>query len=209
MAAAAGCQATAWPPSLVADLPRWAESHRTALILVNEFTVIGAALLVPGAIGLWRGMGADRRPGVATATSLLALSAPVAIVTGVTHGRLVYPAYDIDVAGDPQTLALVVTTWAGGAHAVSLILAAAGATLGLTMVRSTDSSLVGAIGLAAGVTQALASFPWLLGPAIVTGFQAVLAAWYVALGVGLIKHSKRHHPPAHQPSGPSGTERIG
>ncbi|MFR9778718.1 hypothetical protein ACL02O_22055 [Micromonospora sp. MS34] len=184
--AAAVLQATAWPPSTSAGLPMWVDAHHATLALIDECLVIGAALLAVGVVGMWQGLNARSRPWAAAGVALMALSAPVSVVDGVIYGRLTYPAYGIDVAGDPQALALVITTWAGGAHAVSLILAVAGLAIGAGMICDrARNTLLGALGLAAGITQLLVAFPWLFPVAAVTGCQLVLTVWLVTLGASL------------------------
>lgn len=189
--AAAVLQAGAWPPSTSEELPAWIESHHLTIALVDECLVIGAVLLAVSVPGLWQGLGAHRRPGIATGVALIALTAPVNVVLGVVYGRLVYPAYGIDVADDLQTLALVATTWAGGAHAVSLILMVAGLALGGAMIRSRgDSTALGVLGVAAGGTQLVVAYPWLFPVAVVTGCQLVLAAWLAGIGMSLFLRAR-------------------
>jgi hypothetical protein len=184
--AAAVLQATAWPPSTSGELPNWADAHQVTLALIDECLVIGAALLAVGVIGMWQGLNASSRPWAAAGAALMALSAPVSVVDGVIYGRLTYPAYGIDVSGDPQALALVFTTWAGGAHAVNVLLAVAGLAIGAGMICDRDrSTLLGALGVAAGITQLLVAFPWLFPVAAVTGCQIVLSIWLAALGASL------------------------
>lgn len=190
--AAALLQAAAWPPSTSDELPTWTESHHLTLALVDECLVIGAALLAVSIPGLWQGLGARRRPGIATGVALIALTTPVSVVLGVVYGRLVYPAYGIDVADDPQTLALVVTTWAGGAHAVNLVLMVAGLAIGVTMIRDhEDSTALGVLGVTAGGAQLVVAYPWLFPIAVVTGCQIVLAAWFAGIGTSLFLRARQ------------------
>ncbi|OHV34097.1 hypothetical protein BCD49_24380 [Pseudofrankia sp. EUN1h] len=169
----------------------WTESHHLTLALVDECLVIGAALLAVGVVGAWQGMGARRRPGIAVGVALIALTTPVSVVFGVVYGRLVYPAYGMDVAGDPSALALVVTTWAGGAHAVSLILMVAGLTIGVAMIRDRErGAALGVLGVIAGILQLVAAYPWLFSVAAVTCSQIVLAAWFAALGGSLFMRTR-------------------
>lgn len=148
-------------------------------------------LLAVSVPGLWLGLGAQRRPGIATGVVLIALTTPVNVVLGAVHGRLVYPAYGIDVTDDPQTLALVTTTWAGGAHAVNLILMVAGLAIGVAMIRDRgDSTALGVLGVAAGGTQLVVAYPWLFPVAVVTGAQLVLAAWFVGTGMRLFRRAR-------------------
>ncbi len=183
---AAALQATAWPPSTSEALPRWVESHYLTLALIDECLGIGAALLAVGVVGLWQALHAGRRPAIATGVALIALSTPVSLFLVVIHGRLIYPAYGIDVAGDPQNLALVVTVWAGGAHMVNLALLVAGLTIGVAMLRDRGKqTALGALGVAAGGTQLLVAYPWLFPVAVVTSCQITLAVWFAALGLSL------------------------
>lgn len=189
--AAAVLQAAAWPPSTPDELPTWTKSHHLTLALVDECLVIGAVLLAVAVPGLWQALGARRRPGIATGVALIALSTPVSIVLGVVYGRLIYPACGIDVADDPQILALVLTTWAGGAHAVSLILMVAGLAIGAAMIRDReDSTALGVLGVAAGGTQLVVAYPWLFPVAVVTGCQIVLAAWLAGIGMSLLLRAR-------------------
>ncbi|WP_213456753.1 hypothetical protein [Rhizomonospora bruguierae] len=166
--------------------------------MVDECLVIGAVLLAVSVPGLWQGLDARRRPGIATGVALIALTTPVSVVLGVVFGRLVYPAYGIAVADDPQTLALVVTTWAGAAHAVSLVLMVAGLAIGVAMIRDReDSTALGVLGVAAGGAQFIAAYPWLFPIAVVTGCQIVLAAWFAGIGMSLLLRARQrlvtHH----------------
>lgn len=190
---AAVLQAAAWPPSASNELPTWIESHHLTIAFVDECLVIGAVLLAVSVPGLWRGLGAHRRPGIATGVALIALTTPVSVVNGVVYGRLVYSAYGIEVADDPQTLALVVTTWASGAHAVNLVLMVAGLAIGVAMIRHRgDSTALGVLGVAAGSTQLVVAYPWLFPVAVVTGCQLVLAAWFAGIGMYLFLRTRPH-----------------
>jgi hypothetical protein len=191
-AVAAALQATAWPPSTSEALPEWVESHHLALALIDECLGISGVLLAVGMVGLWQQLHAARRPAIGAGIALIALSAPVSLFLVAIHGRLIYPAYGIDVASDPQNLALVVTIWAGGAHMVSLTLMIAGLTIGIAMLRDRGRrATLGALGIAAGGTQLLVAFPWLFPVAVVTACQIILATWFAALGVSMFQHSRR------------------
>lgn len=171
------------PPSEIDALPAWVAAHHVGLAWVDELAVIGAAALVPAAIGLFRAHGAGRRPAMAAAWGLLATIAPIVITLGAVHGRLVYPVFGLDVSSDPRAVALVLTVWIGGMHAVALVMAASSAFAAFALAGERRALAV--LAIVTSVTQVLASFPWLLPPPGWLAAAAIQATWCVALAVDL------------------------
>ncbi len=113
----------------------------------------------------------------------------------MVHGRLAFPVYGITLDG-PATAALVVSLYYGGMHAVNLLLAGTAITLGLSMRRGIFGAAVGAVGVVAGAAQIVVAYPWLVSPILVLILQALLAAWFVLVGLRLAWFPRRPTPAA-------------
>jgi hypothetical protein len=178
-------------PQSPAELHAWSQGARFPLALLNETVVIGAGLLVPVVLALWRAWAARERALVAIGLGLLGAAVPVIWTVGLVQGRLVYPIGELDIT-DPAGLALITALWLGGAHLVSLVMAAAFACLGFALVRTREFRWLGVLGFAAGASQLLLAYSWLLPPAACAALLLPLAAFFSGVGVDLL----RAHPAA-------------
>jgi hypothetical protein len=151
-------------PQSRAGLQAWSQEVRFPLALLNETVVIGAGFLVPVVLALWRAWAARERALVAIGLGLLAAAVPLIWTVGLVQGRRVYPIGALDIT-EAEGLALITTLWLGGAQLVSLVLRAAVACLGFAVVRTRALRWLGVLGFAAGASQLLLAYSWLLPPA--------------------------------------------
>ena len=151
------------PPSTGQEIQVWRSSHELTLVWVDETFFAATVLLVPAVIALYRGLRGPDRPWVDFGCGVFAAVIPVNVVLLIVHGRLVFPVFGIALE-EPALAALVVSLYAGGTHAVSLLLAGAAVMLGLAMRRTVFGPGAGVVGFIAGAANADsdASGCWLL-----------------------------------------------
>jgi hypothetical protein len=174
------------PPAAAADLARWVSDNYLSLALLDEALVFLAVFLIPVVLALFRSLDGPSRPWVAFGCGIIAVSIPVLLVIAMALGRLVYPVYGLP-ATDPAPLLVFTLLYYGGAHEVTLLLAAALVMLGLAMGRSAHARWVGALGVVAGGAQVAASYPWLIGAGPTLLCQALLATWLLLVGATLLR----------------------
>ena len=103
----------------------------------------------------------------------------------IIQGRLAYPVFGIDL-GTASMVGLLVSLYYGGAHLVSLLLASATIVLGLVMKRKRHTRVIGVLGIGTGVMEVLSSYPWIFGSTVAAAAQALLAAWFLLIGLTLM-----------------------
>jgi hypothetical protein len=108
---------------------------------------------------------------------------PVLFVVAVVHGRLVYDVHGLRVR-DPAVAELTVALYAGGMHAVFLMLAVATLVLSLAM-RSTYGWAIAGLGIATAVLEVAAAYPWAIGTPLLALTQIAVAGWFIAVGARL------------------------
>jgi hypothetical protein len=190
------------PPSTGPEIQVWRSSHKLTLAWADETFFAATVLLVPAVIALYRSLKGPDRPWVDFGSGVFAAVIPVNVVLLIVHGRLVFPVFGISL-DDPALAALVVSLYAGGTHAVSLLLAGAAVILGLAMRRTVFGPGAGAVGVIAGAAQLVVAYPWLVSPAIVLISQALLAAWFILCGGRLAWNPSQPVPDRESPSQPS------
>jgi hypothetical protein len=168
------------PPSTGAEILIWMASGRLALAWVSEVLFTAGMLLVPGAVALHASLASREGPKAAVGTSLLGVTLPVLFATAVIHGRLVYDVYGIRVR-DPAAAELTVALYAGGMHAVYLMLAVATLVLSLAM-RSTYGRAIALLGIVTAVLDVAASYPWAIGTPLLVLSQLAFGGWFIAVG---------------------------
>jgi hypothetical protein len=173
-------------PESPVGLRAWSQAAHLPLALLNETMVIGAGFLIPVVLVLWRMWAAGDRAAVAIGLGLLAAAVPLIWMVGLVQGRLVYPIGALDIT-DPAGLALITTLWLGGAHMISLVLAAAATCLGFALVRTRKLRWLGIVAFAAGASQFLLAYSWLLPPAAWAALLIPLCALFLGVGVELLR----------------------
>lgn len=168
------------PPSNGTAILVWMASGRLALAWVSEVLFTAGMLLVPGVVALHASLASREGPKAAVGTSLLAVTLPVLFATAVVHGRLVYDVYGLRVR-DPAVAELTVALYAGGMHAVYLMLAVATLVLSLVM-RSTYGRPLALLGIVTAVLDIAASYPWAIGAPLLVVSQIAFGGWFIAVG---------------------------
>jgi hypothetical protein len=168
------------PPSTGIEILAWITQGKLALAFVNEALFIAGMLVVPGAAALHASLRAKGGNKAVVGIGCLAVTLPVLFSAVIVHGRLIYPVYGIQVR-DPLGAELAVALYAGGMHAVSLMLAIATVLLSLAM-GSTYGRPIAYLGFVAAVFDVVGSYPWELGAPVRVLSQVVPAAWLIAVG---------------------------
>ena len=171
------------PPSNGAQILAWTVEARLHLAFVNEVLFIAGMLLVPGVVALHASLSSREGPRATVGAGVLAVTLPVLFVTAVVHGRLVYDVYGIRVR-DPLAAELTVALYAGGMHAVYLMLAIGTLVLSLAM-RTTYGVPIAVFGLATAALDVAASYPWAIGTPVLVLSQIAFAGWFIAVGCKL------------------------
>lgn len=171
------------PPSTGTEILVWMGSGRLALAFVSEVLFTAGMLLVPGLVAVHASLASRDGPTAAVGTSLLAVTLPVLFAVCVVHGRLVYDVYGLRVR-DPLGAELIVALYAGGMHAVFLMLAVGTLVLSLAM-RATYGRPIALLGIATAVLNVVVAYPWAIGTPFLVLSQIVFAAWFIAVGAKL------------------------
>ena len=108
------------------------------------------------------------------------MTLPVLFATAVVHGRLVYDVYGIRVR-DPAVAELTVALYAGGMHAVYLMLAVATLVPSFAM-RTTYGRAITLLGIVTAVLDVAASYPWAIGTPLLVLSQLAFGGWLIAVG---------------------------
>lgn len=168
------------PPSTGTEILAWITQGKLALAFVNEVLFFAGMLLVPGAAALHASLRSRGGNKAVVGLGCLAVTLPVLFSAVIVHGRLVYPVYGIQVR-DPLGAEFALALYAGGMHAVSLMLAVATVLLSLAM-QSTYGRPIAYLGFVAAVFDVVGSYPWGLGAPLLVLSQVVPAAWLIAVG---------------------------
>ena len=183
------------PPSSGIDIVAWIGTHERLLAFPSELLFFEAALLVPGAIGLYHSLAETDKAKAAGGCGFLAIAISVMAFAAVVHGRLVYPVYGIRV-DTPDIAAFAVALYYGGLHAISLLLGFAIVLLGLAMRRGVYGRRIAYVGFVTGAAAIVGGYPYAIGPSMTLACDAVVAVWFVVAGATLYRLGQ---------SGPAGT----
>ena len=168
------------PPSNGTEILAWVASSKLALALVSEVLFIGGMLLIPGMIAVHASLASKGGHRAALGTGVIAVTLPVLFAVLIVHGRLVYDVYGLRVR-DPAVAELVVALYGGGIHAVGLMMAIGTLVLSLTM-RPTYGRAIVWLGVVTAALDAVGSYPWALGTALLVLCHVAFAGWFIAVG---------------------------
>lgn len=143
-------------PTAGLEILAWRSAHEMKLPWNDETFFADTVLLVPAVKAIYRSLKGPDRPWAAFGFGAFAAVVPINFALLIVQQRLACPVYGVGI-DDPAVIALVVSFYYGGMHAVSLLLAGASVMLGLTIRRGTLGSGAGAIGVAARVAQIIAA----------------------------------------------------
>jgi hypothetical protein len=106
----------------------------------------------------------------------------------------VYSVYDIHLK-DPAVVQLVVSLFYGGQHAVHLLFCVATILLALAMRHTPYGRAIVVLGVATGIVDVVAAYPWLVGPVLTAASEVLFAGWFIAVGVRLARTDFRRAAP--------------
>jgi hypothetical protein len=172
------------PPSSPADILAWVQTHERLIAFPSELLFFEAAFLVPGTAALYHSLETTGKATTLAGCGLLAIAISVMALLAIVHGRLAYPVYGIRVR-TPDVAAFVVALYYGGLHAISLLLGLALVFLGLAMKRGVYWKRIAYWGFVTGPVAILGGYPYAIGPMGTLLCQAIVAAWFVAVGATL------------------------
>ena len=172
------------PPSGGAEILAWMASHELLMAFTAEVLFFAAMFLVPAVIALHQSLAITHPRSAAVGCGIIAVTIPVLNVLLIVFGRLVYPVYQLKVH-TPEAAELVVGLYYGGLHAVLLLFAVATLVLSLAMRRTAFGSTIAYLGFVAAGLDVIASYPWLIGPALGLVCSLFFSAWLVAVGLAL------------------------
>ena len=151
------------------------------MILGNEVLVIGAALLMVGAIGFNQSF-RPLAPMQSTAgTALLFAACIVCFVLGIVQGRFVYPIHGLSLFR-PEDAELLASLYFGGYHLVSLVFGVATALWASAMLDTRNWKALCHSGFVVAAGSIISAYPDLIGPTSVFVLEAALALWWIAVG---------------------------
>lgn len=173
------------PPLADADLMTWLQNWKTNIAMADELLFFATLLLIPSIVALHRILVKVDKVKTLLGCGLLAVVIPVNIFLVIILGRLVYPVYGIELS--PDIYKLVLSIYYGGMHCVSIILSMATIIICLVIRKSVIGKLTAILGLVTGIMDLIGAFPWLIGTGAVFASQLLFSAWFVVLGVRLLR----------------------
>ncbi|WP_379135247.1 hypothetical protein [Paenibacillus sp. sgz500958] len=176
------------PPLADADLMTWLTKWKTNIAMADELLFFATVLLIPSIVALYRILVKVDRIKAIFGCGLLAVVIPVNIVLDIILGRLVYPVFDIELSSDIYKL--VISLYYGGMHMVAIIFTAATLILCFAIRRSGLGKPVAYLGFVVGILDLVGAFPWLISATMVFVCQLFFCAWFVLLGIRMLKTEK-------------------
>lgn len=173
------------PPLADAELMTWLREWKTNIAMADELLFFATLLLIPSIVALYRILVKADRIKALFGCGLLAVIIPVNLVLDIILGRLVYPVYNIELS--PDIYKLVLSLYYGGMHLVAIIFSAGTIILCFAIRRSGIGKTAACLGFAVGVLDLIGAYPWLIGPAMVFVTQLLFCAWFVILGIRMLK----------------------
>jgi hypothetical protein len=166
----------------------WVDLHERLVVFPSELLFFEAAVLIPGTAALYHSLATRGKATTLAGCGMLAIAISVMAFTAVVHGRLAYPVHGIRVR-TPDVAAFVVALYYGGLHAISLLLGLAIVLLCLAMQGGGHGSghgkRIAYFGFVAGPAAMVGGYPYAIGPIGTLLCQAVVAAWFIAVGATL------------------------
>lgn len=176
------------PPLADEDLMTWLREWKTNIAMADELLFFATLMLIPSIVALYRILVKVDRIKAIFGCGLLAVIIPVNMVLDIVLGRLVYPVYEIELS--PDIYKLVFSLYYGGMHLVAIIFSAATIILCFAIRRSVIGKPVAYLGFGVGVLDLIGAYPWLIGTTMVFVCQLFYCAWFVLLGIRMLKTEK-------------------
>ncbi|MDQ0195732.1 hypothetical protein [Paenibacillus wynnii] len=153
--------------------------------MADELLFFATLLLIPSIVALYQILVKVDIVKTWLGCGLLAVVIPINIFLDIILGRLVYPVYDIELSLDIYKL--VLSIYYGGMHLVAIVFSAATIILCLIIRRSVIGKPVAYLGFMVGILDLIGAYPWLIGTSVVFVSQLLFAAWFVMLGLRMIR----------------------
>lgn len=173
------------PPLADADLMTWLGEWKTNIAMADELLFFATLLLIPSIVALYRILEKVDKVKTLLGCGLLAVVIPMNIFLVIILGRLVYPVYNLELS--PDIYKLVLSMYYGGMHCVAIILSIATIILCLVIRKSVIGKPAAILGLVTGIMDLIGAFPWLLGTGVIFASQLLFSAWFVYLGVRMLR----------------------
>ncbi|KGE19389.1 hypothetical protein [Paenibacillus wynnii] len=173
------------PPLSDAELMIWLREWKFNIAMADELLFFATLLLIPSIVALYQILVKVDIVKTWLGCSLLAVVIPINIFLDIILGRLVYPVYDIELSLDIYKL--VLSVYYGGMHLVAIVFSAATIILCLVIRKSVIGKPVAYLGFMVGILDLIGAYPWLIGTAMVFVSQLLFAAWFVMLGLSMIR----------------------
>lgn len=104
---------------------------------------------------------------------------------GYYPGTARIPVYDIELS--PDIYRLVLCIYYGSMHMIAILLSIATIILCLVMRKSVLGKPAAYFGFGVAELDLVGAFPWLIGTVVVLVCQLALAAWFVFVGVRMMR----------------------
>jgi hypothetical protein len=176
------------PPSGGVEILAWVQSNELALSLTNEVLFFAAMSMIPALVALYDHLASTHRAHAVAGVGIMATTIPVVAVLVIVHGRLVYPVFGIRVH-TPDIAELVIATYIGGLHAVSLMHAAGTVAVSLAMRHVVGGRALASLGFVAAAFDVVAAYPDAVGPIPVLVASGFFTTWFIAVGLRLSRTS--------------------
>ncbi len=177
------------PPANNSDFMLWLDKWKINLSMADELIFFATILLIPSIVALYQILIKLEKIKTFFGCGLLFVYIPVNLVVAIILGRMVYPVYQMEYS--PEIYKLVLSMYYGGLHMAALILSIATILLSFVIRKCSIGKFVAYLGFATGIMDLLGAFPWFLTNELVFLTQLFLVAWFVVLGLQMIRKTEQ------------------
>lgn len=173
------------PPVGDTELMKWIKVWSFNISMIDEISFFATIFMIPSIAALYHILVKVNKNKTIFGCGLLAASIPMNLFLVIILGRLVYPVYNLELS--PDIHKLVISTYYGGMHMVSLMMSIATILLCSVIRKSVLGKLTAYVGFVVGIMDLVGSFPWLFGKGLIFVTQVLFAGWFVMVGVMMIR----------------------
>ena len=177
------------PPANNSDFMLWLDKWKINLSMVDELIFFATILLIPSIVALFQLLMKIEKIKTIFGCGLLLVYIPVNLVVAIILGRMIYPVYQMEYS--PEIYKFLLSMYYGGVHMAALILCIATILFSFVIRKSSIGKFVAYLGFVSGIMNLLGAYPWFLTNTLVFFTQLFLVAWFVVLGLQMIRKAEQ------------------
>jgi hypothetical protein len=177
------------PPLVDKELITWLTRWRFNISMADEVLLFAALFLIPSIVALYQSLVKGDKIKALVGCGILALTIPIYVFLDIILGRLVYPVYNLEFS--PDIYKLILSIYYGGMHMIAILLCLATTILCFAIRKSAIGKPAANIGFIVAIFDLIGAFPWLIGNVVVFISQLLFSAWFIFLGIRLLRVSEQ------------------